>query len=98
MALTRKVADLFPEQGLGELVKPENVRVRKLTAKHSAAATAQAFTFEVPTDRLIHAILVSIGESTDASGEAVIGTLAVRAPARCYIAPIFITNQAKTSK
>lgn len=75
--LARQFTDLFSPKGLEAVVKPENLRARKLTPQHSAAAaTLQSFTFEVPTDRLIHAILISIGESTDASGETVQGTLA----------------------
>jgi len=77
MAMMRNLSSLFGEQGLGELVKPENIRTRKISPQHSAAAaTAETFTFEIPTDRLIHAIIVSIGESTTASGDTEQGTLA----------------------
>ena len=75
MALARTFTDLFGPKGLAEIVRPENLRARKLKRQSSAAAaTAETFTFEIPTDRLIHAILISIGESTDTSG--VQGTLA----------------------
>lgn len=75
MALFRNFTDLFGPKGLAELVKPENLRTRKLKQQNSAAAaTAETFTFEIPTDRLIHAILISIGEDTTATGTQ--GTLA----------------------
>jgi len=75
MALARTFTDLFPGKGLEAVVKPEMLRTRKLKQKDSAAAaTAETFTFEIPTDRLIHAIIVSIGEDTTASGTQ--GTLA----------------------
>lgn len=77
MALARTFQDVLGGVGLAEIVKPEMLRARKLTPQHSAAAaTLQTFTFEIPTDRLIHAILVSIGESTTAAGETEQGTLA----------------------
>lgn len=75
MALPRTFADLFAPRGLAEIVKPENLRARKLKQQDSAVAdAAETFTFEIPTDRLIHAILVSIGQDTTAKG--VTGTLA----------------------
>lgn len=73
--LSRNLSELFAPKGLAEIVRPENLRARKLKRQSSAAsATAETFTFEIPTDRLIHAIIVSIGESTDTGG--VQGTLA----------------------
>lgn len=75
--LARQFTDLFAPKGLEAVVQPENLRARKITPQHSAAAaTLQSFPFEIPTDRLIHAILISIGESTTASGETEQGTLA----------------------
>jgi len=77
MAMARTFTDLFKSKGLAEVVKPENLRSRKLDPEHSgAAATAETFTVEIPTDRLIHAITVSVGESTTASGDTEQGTLA----------------------
>jgi len=75
MALSRNFTELFAPKGLAEVVRPENLRARKLKRQSSGTvAVAQTFTFEIPTDRLIHSIIVSIGESTDVSG--VQGTLA----------------------
>jgi len=75
MALARTFSDLFAPKGLAEIVRPENLRARKLKRQSSAAAAAaETFTFDIPTDRLIHAIIISIGESTDTGG--VQGTLA----------------------
>ena len=75
MSLARTFTELFAPKGLAEIVRPENLRARKLKRQSSGtAAAAETFTFEIPTDRLIHAILISIGESTDVSG--VQGTLA----------------------
>jgi len=75
MALSRNLSELFAPKGLAEIVRPENLRSRKLKRQSSGTvAAAETFTFEIPTDRLIHAIIVSIGESTDTGG--VQGTLA----------------------
>jgi hypothetical protein len=75
MALARTFTELFAPKGLEVIVKPENLRTRPLKQQDSAAAaTAQTFTFEIPTDRLIHSILISIGEDTTAAGTQ--GTLA----------------------
>lgn len=69
------MSGIFPAKGLAEIVRPENLRARKLKRQSSAAAAAaETFTFEIPTDRLIHAIIISVGESTDTGG--VQGTLA----------------------
>jgi len=58
-------------------VRPENAKWRKLTPKHSAvAAAAQTTEFDMKSRKLIHKILISIGESTTASGDAEQGTLA----------------------
>jgi len=77
MSLGRFASDALQAIGLGNVAKPENLRARKLSPQHSAAAaTLQTFTFDLPTDRLIHSILISIGESTTASGETEQGTLA----------------------
>jgi len=73
--MSRMASELFAPKGLAEIVRPENLRARKLKRQSSGTvAAAETFTFEIPTDRLIHAILISIGESTTASGEQ--GTLA----------------------
>jgi len=75
MALPRTMTELFAPKGLAEIVRPENLRSRKLKRQNSAVAdAAETFTFEIPTDRLIHAILISIGQSVTATGEQ--GTLA----------------------
>lgn len=73
--LSRNLSELFAPKGLAEIVRPENLRARKLKQQDSATAdTAETFTFQIPTDRLIHAIIVSIGQDTTATGVA--GTLA----------------------
>lgn len=75
MAISRFLSEQFAPKGLAEIVRPENLRSRKLKQQDSkTAATAQEFTFKIPTDRLIHAIQISIGQDTTASGVA--GTLA----------------------
>ena len=77
MSVTRLLTEPLLAKGLGSIVEPEMTKVRKLKTQHSAAAAAaQTFTFEIPTDRLIHAILISIGESTTAGGLDHQGTLA----------------------
>lgn len=64
MALSRSFQDVLGGIGLREIVKPENLRARNLPTQHSGtAATAETFIFEIPTDRLIHAIIISIGEN-----------------------------------
>ena len=58
-----------------EILTPEALKMRKLTQKDSSTAgSSQTFEFNIPTERLIHAILISIGEDTNASGTQ--GTLA----------------------
>ena len=69
--LSRNLSELFAPKGLAEIVRPENLRSRKLKQQDSAvAATQETFTFEIPTDRLIHAIIISIGQDTTAKGVA----------------------------
>jgi len=77
MSQFQKLVSRFNLKGLGEVVRPENAKWRKLTAKHSAAAAAaQTFEFELKSRKLIHKILISIGESTTATGDTEQGTLA----------------------
>jgi len=67
----------FEKFGLQEIVRPENAKWRPVGIKHSAAAaTAQTFTQKIESTKLIHAIMISIGESTTATGDAEQGTLA----------------------
>jgi len=67
--MSRMETELFASKGLAEIVRPENLRSRKLKRQSSGTvAAAETMTFEIPTDRLIHAIVISIGESTDTSG------------------------------
>jgi len=71
MAIPYKVARLFAR----EILKPEKTRASILDQQDSrTAATAQWFEFDLPKDRLIWAILISIGEDATATGTQ--GTLA----------------------
>lgn len=57
-------------------LEPEELLPRRLAPQASAAvATAETFDFSVPTDHFIHAILIAIGEDTNAGVEYA-GTLA----------------------
>ena len=57
-------------------LEPEELLPRRLTPQKSAtAATIETFDFDVPTDHFIHAILISIGETTSTDIEEQ-GTLA----------------------
>lgn len=78
MALGRELAHALMGKGLPEVAKIERTRLRPIEpieGKHSATpATAETFRFKIPCDRLIHAIILSIGESVNPSDEQ--GTLA----------------------
>jgi len=67
----------FEKFGLQEIVRPENAKWRPVGIKHSGTvATAETFTQKIESTKLIHAIMISIGESTTATGAAEQGTLA----------------------
>ena len=69
------MAFLFPELAKEVGIKPAQTRVRPLKQKDSTvAATAETFQFDIPRDKFIWAILLSIGEDTTAKGTQ--GTLA----------------------
>lgn len=69
------MAFVFPELSKKMGVKPSETRITPLKQKNSAAAaTAETFEIDLPRNKFIWAILLSIGEDTTATGTQ--GTLA----------------------
>lgn len=77
MSMFSSLASKFRALGYPDIANPKNAVWRKLTPKHSGTvATAQTTEFDIQSKKLIHKILISIGESTTATGDTEQGTLA----------------------